>query len=415
MNPVVRRVLFGNALAAIGSGLTIPLLIIYLGQVRGLGTTVGGFVVAYIAVVQLLLLPVSGILVDRLGPRPVLMGGLLVQGTGIALLTQVVSVSTAYAVATVISVGSAFSWGPQSALLGRLTTPAERTRIFGIQFMILNLGIGIGGIVAAVVVDVTDPATFELLYVMDALTYLLYVLVLATLRGVGVGRAPVEGRMDAQGGYREVLQDRRLVRIVALGLVLMTCGYGSLQVGLPVIVTIVNGLSVSWVAIAFAVNTGTIVVVQLFTLRMIRGRSRSRLLAVVAGLWAVSWLLLGMSGTLPVTLAIVAICLSTAVFALGETLSAPIMPSLVNDLAPGHLRGRYNAVQSITWGVSGALGPAIAGVMLGAGLEAAWLALVVAGLVVAAVLALRLRRTLTPALDGRAPDVADPRVEQCGS
>lgn len=415
MNPVVRRVLFGNALAAIGSGLTLPLLIIYLGQVRDLGTTVGGFVVAYIAVVQLLLLPVAGILVDRLGPRPVLMGGLLVQGTGIALLTQVDSAPTAYAVATVISVGSAFSWGPQSALLGRLTTPAERTRIFGIQFMILNLGIGIGGIVAAVVVDVTDPATFELLYVMDALTYLLYVLVLASLRGVGVGRAPVEGQVDAQGGYREVLQDRRLVRIVALGLVLMTCGYGSLEVGLPVIVTVVNGLSVSWVAIAFAVNTATIVVVQLFTLRMIGGRSRSRLLAVVAGLWAVSWLLLGMSGTLPLTLAIVAICLSTAVFALGETLSAPIMPSLVNDLAPGHLRGRYNAVQSITWGVSGALGPAIAGVMLGAGLEAAWLALVVAGLVVAAVLAVRLRRTLTPALDGRAPDVADPRVEQCGS
>jgi len=45
MNPVVRRVLLGNALAAIGSGLTLPLLIVYLGQVRGLGTTVGGFVV----------------------------------------------------------------------------------------------------------------------------------------------------------------------------------------------------------------------------------------------------------------------------------------------------------------------------------------------------------------------------------
>lgn len=406
MNPVVRRVLFGNALAAIGSGLTLPLLIVYLGQVRGLGTTVGGFVVAYIALVQLLLLPVAGILVDRLGPRPVLMGGLLVQGSGIALLTQVESVATAYAVATVISVGSAFSWGPQSALLGRLTTPEERTRVFGIQFMILNLGIGIGGIVAATIVDVAQPATFQLLYVLDAFTYLLYVLVLASLRGVGVGRAPVEHEQDAEGGYREVLRDRRLMRVVVLGLVLMTCGYGSLEVGLPTIITVVNGLSVSWVAIAFAVNTATIVLVQLFSLKVITGRSRSRLLAVVAALWAVSWLMLGFSGTLPLTLAIVAICLSTAVFALGETLSAPIMPSLVNDLAPAHLRGRYNAVQSVTWGVSGALGPAIAGVMLGAGLEAAWIALVVGGLVVAGFLAVRLRRTLTPALDGRLPDVA---------
>lgn len=415
MTPVVRRVLFGNALAAIGSGLTLPLLIVYLGQVRGLGTIVGGFVVAYIALVQLLLLPLAGILVDRLGPRPVLMGGLLVQGTGIALLTQVQSPATAFAAATVISVGSAFSWGPQAALLGRLTTPAERTRVFGIQFMILNLGIGIGGIVAATIVDVSQPATFQLLYVLDALTYLLYVLVLATLRGVGVGPAPVEDGQAPEGGYREVLRDRRLRRIVVLGLVLMTCGYGSLEVGLPTIITVVNGLSVSWVAIAFAVNTATIVLVQLFSLKVITGRSRSRLLAVVAGLWAVSWLLLGFSGTLPMTLTIVAICLSTAVFALGETLSAPIMPSLVNDLAPGHLRGRYNAVQSITWGVSGALGPAIAGVMLGAGLETAWITLVVGGLVVAGFLAVRLRRSLTPALDGRVPDVVEARVEQCGT
>ncbi len=64
-----------------------------------------------------------------------------------------------------------------------------------------------------------------------------------------------------------------------------------------------------------------------------------------------------------------AICLSTLVFALGETLSGPIVPSLVNDLAPDHLRGRYNAVQSLVWGVSGALGPAFAGLLLGAGLD----------------------------------------------
>jgi MFS family permease len=158
------------------------------------------------------------------------------------------------------------------------------------------------------------------------------------------------------------------------------------------------------VAIAFTVNTATIVLVQLVSLRVIAGRSRSRLLAVVATLWALSWLVLGASGALPPTLAIVAICLSTAVFGLGETLSAPIIPSLVNDLAPAHLRGRYNAVQSLTWGISGALGPAIAGLMLGAGLTAAWLALVVTGLLVAGVMALRMRARLTPALDGRLGD-----------
>ena len=53
--------------------------------------------------------------------------------------------------------------------------------------------------------------------------------------------------------------------------------------------------------------------------------------------------------------------------------------------------------------------------MLGVGLVGLWIALVVGGLVVAGVLALRLRRTLTPALDGRAPDVAVARVEECAT
>lgn len=402
MTSVVRRVLLGNALSAIGSGLTMPLLIVYLGQVRDLGTTTAGLVVASMAVVQLALLPMVGALVDRFGPRPVLMAGLVVEATGVALLTTVTSVALAFAVAAVVAAGGAFVWSPQSALLGRLTDPEQRQRVFGIQFMLLNLGIGIGGIVAAVVVDVTQPQTFATLYLFDALTYLFYLAVLLTLRGIGVGPAPRGEDEPDGGGYREVLSDRRMLRIMGLGLVLLTCGYGSLEVGLPTVITVVNGLDVSWVAVAFAVNTFSIVALQMVVLRLIQGRSRSRLIAVVAVLWAVSWLLLGLTSLVPTVVAVIGVCLSTLVFAVGETLWAPIVPSLVNDLAPDRLRGRYNSMQSLVWGVSGALGPALTGLLLGAGLVAGWVVLVVGGCLVAAWLSLRLRSHLTPTLDGTA-------------
>jgi len=321
MTPVIRRVLLGNALSAIGNGLTIPLLIVYLGQVRGLGTAVAGFVVAYIAVVSLVLLPVSGMAVDRFGPRPVLLCGLLVEATGVALLTQVHSIRTAFAVATVVSLGGSFVWGPQSALLGRIAGPELRQRVFGIQFMLLNLGIGIGGIIAAVVVDVSQPQTFTWLYL----------------------------------------------------------------------------------GVAFTVNTATIVLLQLVSLRFMKNRSRSLLMATVAALWAVSWVLIGITGLLPVTGTVILICLSTLVFAVGETLWAPIAPSLVNDLAPDHLRGRYNSIQGLVFGISGALGPALAGILLGANLVALWVGIVVGGCALAGFLAIRLRGHLTPALDGRLP------------
>ena len=91
-------------------------------------------------------------------------------------------------------------------------------------------------------------------------------------------------------------------------------------------------------------------------------------------------------------------------FAVGETLWSPIVPALINDLAPDRLRGRYNSLQGLVWGVSGALGPGLTALLLGAGLVSLWIGLVVVGCTAAAVMALRLRSHLTPELDGRVPD-----------
>jgi MFS family permease len=404
MSTVVRRVLAGNFLSQVGSGLTFAILVVYLGEVRGLGTALAGIVIAYTSVVALLLTPLSGTIVDRYGPRPVLIGGLVVNSVGVALLPLVTSAVSAFAIATVYTVGTSFMWGPQSALLGRLTPPEQRQRVFGIQFLLLNLGLGLGGIVSAAIVDTSDPSTFTRLYLLDALSYLVYVAVLAPMRGVGVGPGGTVGGADVpQGGYREVLADRILVRVALLGLVLATCGYGAFQIALPVFVTEIGGMSVSWVAIAYTVNTLVIVALQLSVLKRMAGRSRTRMLLVVAVLWGLTWVILGVSGLLPGTLVIVGACLSSAVFALGEMLWAPVAPALVNDLAPDHLRGRYNSVQGLVWGVAGSLGPAVTGILLGGGHIAWWVLLVTGGCLAAGVMSVRLGRHLTPALDGRTP------------
>ena len=68
-----RRLLVGITLSAVGNGLVLPYLVIYLGQVRGLGTGVAGLVVAWQALVSLAVAPLAGTLVDRVGPRAVLL------------------------------------------------------------------------------------------------------------------------------------------------------------------------------------------------------------------------------------------------------------------------------------------------------------------------------------------------------
>jgi MFS family permease len=164
------------------------------------------------------------------------------------------------------------------------------------------------------------------------------------------------------------------------------------------------------IGVVFFVNTAVIVAAQLLVLRRIEGRSRARLLALVGVLWAGCWLLVGASALVPPAAAVVALMMGAAVFAVGETLWSPVQPALLNDLAPPHLRGRYNAVSSVVWNVGAAIGPLLVGVLLAAGLAVVWVALVVVGCLGAGAIALGLRHLLTPEQDGRVPAVALPAV-----
>ncbi len=409
VNPIAQRILMGNAFSALGSGLTLPFLVIYLGEVRGLGVATGGLIVAYIAVVSLVATAPVGALVDRVGPRPVMMVALVVTGIGVAGLSQVDSLTLALTVATVFALGESGVWAPQSALYARVTPPEHRQKIFGLQFMLLNLGLGVGGLVSALIVNVNDVGTFSTLYLLDSLTFFIYAGILLTLTGVGVGREGenLTGQDSSASltpahktGYRLIARDKAMRHLVLASLVMLTFGYGSLEVGLPIYATVIGNLDVSFLGLAFGVNTAVVVVSQLVVIRILRGRSRSKTAGIVGLVWALAWLLVGISIEFDTLVAGGLICLGVGIFAIGETMWSPVIPAIVNDLAPHNLRGRYNAVISVTWGISGAIGPAFAGVMLGLDYPYAWVTIVVVGCLAAGALLLRLRPLLTPQQDG---------------
>lgn len=395
------RILIGIGLSAVGNGLTLPLLIVYLGQARGIPEVAAGFLLGYMALLALALAPLVGALVDRIGPKKVLIAGLTIEGVSVMALGLVSTTWQAFALGTVLAIGQSATWSPQAALLARLCSPERRQRIFGIQFMMLNLGIGIGGLISGFTVSVSELWTFQIVYVVNGLTFIAYALIATTIREPHPEVSDVQD--EGPGGYRQVLADRRLLRLIVSSVVLLTCGYGSLEVAIPLLATRYAGLDLKWVGIAYAFNTGTIVLSQLFVLRLLAGRSRVRALSVVGVLWGLAWLVAGLCGLVPPVAGLM-LCIAVTVFAVGETLLSPVVPSLVNDLAPEHLRGRYNAAQSMSWGIAGAAGPAMTGGLLGAGLLGPWVVIIVGGCLGSSLLILGLRRHLTPAQDGRAAD-----------
>src|SRR5690349_15256931 len=81
LSPRAWLVLGGDALSAVGSGLTLPFFLIYLHRVRGIELGVAGLILATVAVAGLAGNPAGGWLADRVGPRRAVVAGLVVAAT----------------------------------------------------------------------------------------------------------------------------------------------------------------------------------------------------------------------------------------------------------------------------------------------------------------------------------------------
>ena len=407
LDPLVKRLFVGIGLSALGSGLTMPFLYVYLAEVRGIPTSTVGLIFAWMGLLGFLGSPIGGTMIDRFGPRPVMLVGLTAEAAGVASLAFVENTAHAVAVASFITLGTVGLYPAATALLTRLVPEGRREKVYGFQFMLLNAGIGIGGVVSAMLIHVADPSSFQRLYFLVALSYRAYIAVVFSLpRGTGaMSREAAEREVGPQPGWGVVLRDRTLLRVTAISVLVITFGYAQFEAGFSAYAVSVADIPARALGWAFGANTAAIVLGQLVTLRLIKGRRRTTMLALCAMVWSVSWAVIAGSNAVGGWAAVALVVVGMGMFGLGETLWAPLAPAIINDLAAEELRGRYNALQGMTWTVAMIIGPALSGLLIGNDLANVWVACTVGGTAVAAVLFLRLRRHLTSAQDGLGAEV----------
>jgi MFS family permease len=288
-------------------------------------------------------------------------------------------------------------WPSQNAISTELTPEHLRERVFGAQFAMLNLGIGIGGLISSLVVTLDNARTFELLFIGDGLSYLVYLVVVLTLRGVG-RRSALERleRSKLAGGWADVLADKTFVKFWFVAVFAVLFSYSQLEVGFTAFSTSISRLQPRDLAWAYAVNTFVIAAFQLWVNKKLILMKRKTGMSIAVLFWALAWVSLAASGVLK-TSALFFVILCQFIFAFGEMIWSPILPSVVNQLAPEHLRGRYNAAGANAWQISLIAGPTIAGTLLGAGAHWYWLCGLITGLLVISVAASRLKLPDRPA------------------
>src|SRR5258708_33425798 len=157
-----------------------------------------------------------------------------------------------------------------------------------------DLGLGLGALGAATVVSVTHPATFTVVYLADAASFLAFVPVLARLRPPvppASERPPASEPLQAseplpasqqRTGFRLVLADKAFVRGWGLTALPVTISFGQFGSSFAGYATRPGGIDTRGLGLAFAANTLTVVGVQLFVLRRLAGHPRTTPAALAA-------------------------------------------------------------------------------------------------------------------------------------
>jgi MFS family permease len=394
--------LAADAVSAIGSGMTAPYLMVYLHVTRGFGVGTAAGVVACVGLVSLAGNPLGGALADRWAARPTVMLGLAVAALGCVGWGLALRPWQAFAAAATFGLGVSVAVPAQGALLAALAGPGRRSDACAVGHLTMNAGLGAGALVASIMVAHPTPGAFSVLYLVDAASFGVAVLVVAAVRhpaqtsarrGTPTPHTMSTGtprRQGDVGGYRRVLRDPVFRRLWLLAAVLFTVAFGQLA-AFPLLAVEHAGIGLPAVSLLFAANTVTVVACQLVTLRLLAGRRRSRAVLLLCALWAACWVLAFAGCLAGGGAAALALFAGVAVvFALGETLLAPTVPAIVNDIAPEPLRGRYNGGYSLALTVGCVAGPLLAGLALGHGRAGPLLLGLLAACAVAAAL---MRRT----------------------
>ena len=323
----------------------------YLVRERGVGPAEAGRVVALFGLGMTLSGPLGGLMADRLGRRATMVLALF---SG-ALSVTALSITTSLPLLALLSflcgaTGEVFR-PALSASVADLVPLEDRPRAYGMIYWATNLALSVGWGLGSLIASRGITALFLADAATSVLTGLLVLWRVPETRPAGLRHEP------AVRGLLRTLGDRHFAAFLALHLAALVV-FCQWQLGLPLDMS-AHGLGPSAYALLMGLNCAGVVVLQPLIAPRIRGRDPGRLLAAMALLFGVGYGFNALGGSLWIY------ALSTSLWTVGEVIGFPTAATLVANLAPPELRGRYQGAYSMVFGLAFMISPLLGGELLG--------------------------------------------------
>jgi MFS family permease len=370
-----RRKLIPLALALavdmLGSGLLLPVSLLYFTNVTGLRLSIVGPLLSIAALASLPVPMVVGHFADRTRPLDRVFAAQVLQAGAYAAYGLVHGPGTLLVVAVVAAVGQRLFWSSFFSVVAALAEPGEERRHadrrFAVAGMIQMGATGVGALLGGLAVTYSwyRPVVY-----LNAASFAVSALLLLF---VPRGAAPVAGEHE-RGGYRPLLRDRPYLLLIGVNTIFALC---SIFIGVAVPVYLIDGLAAPHWLVGPLLTASTVLLAlgQRLAVRLVRPLSRARALVLAGAFW-VAWALVYAAAVRVPGWALVPYLLAGMVFyAAADLIHAPISNALSSAAAPPGQRGRYLAVYQYTFAFASILAPTFFTALYARGRAMPWLAL----------------------------------------
>ncbi|MFJ5817478.1 MFS transporter [Streptomyces sp. NPDC093108] len=372
------RALLGAVfVTSIGDGLVLPFIFLYLTQVRDYSSTASGLVIGLSWVAQAVTTQYVGRVIERVDARKLTAAFLLLAGSGWSIYTIPGNAGIALIAAACAGAGSGGYWPGISFLMTKHSHRSERHRVWGTRQVMLNVGIGAGGVIGGYTIAMSSGGGYEIVIWLNSLTFVACASLVMFISQTGI-RKPIPKSTTEEdspnGWYAEILRDFPLKFSLLCTFVYTLAGLSLFQI-LSLYVVTESNLSSVGVGQLFLVNTAAVAIFQIPISRLAEGRSRPGFLASAMLLGGVAW------GSFPLisrifhgNVALLVFGLAVFVFAISECLQAVVQDPLTIDLAGSHSLGAVIASMKLARTLAFCIGPVLAGAAQDLGPAIPWIA-----------------------------------------
>jgi MFS family permease len=313
---------------------------------------------------------VGGYCADRLGRRNTIILSMFSSAATMLVLSQLAMLPLLILCVGLAGLTTELYRPAASALIADFVPPGQRVRAYALSRFCINLGFALGPAVAGFLAS----RSFFLIFIGDAATSILFgLLALCTLPAGGPDHTK---QSSMQSGLFGALRSDRRFLFFLLASLLITFVYFQSQSTFALQVHVL-GLSNALYGTLISLNGLLVVLLELPISMLTQRLPASPVIAIGLLLIGLGFGLVAFAPTFPL------LALTVGIWTLGEMIHSPVSTAYVADLAPPHLRGRYQGAWGMTWSSGLILGPLFGTLIFSWNATSLWLLCGASGIVAA--------------------------------